>query len=625
MNDQTRIFGIGLNKTGTSSLKHALRALGIGPLPTMDEVARARIVEDVLHGRDYEGALAFAEHYRGFEDRPWNVGDMYRRLHERYPDSLFVLTVRDEESWWRSVERWVTVVKPWTQSRYQLHLGAEEVAREPMLAGYRRYNEAVERYFAERAPDRLLVLDVAAGEGWERLCPFLGVEVPELPFPHKNKQGYRELAAEERIQRRVRPRVRLCHACGARVPRRRHKRGRLRDDRGHRIERGAFGEARSRLRNAWIDRREAVLERWALRRRESPRRAAREIRRQRARHPGMAEGDLAVVCCYFDPHGSRARLRNHRRFSRHVREAGVSLLTVELAFDDQPHRIGEDAGEVLRLRSPSVLWQKERLLNLGIQEMLRRGHPKIAWLDADIRFLDPAWPWILAGALEANQLVQVFEEIRVQRGPDLSPARGVSAVRYYRDRGRMEGQRPQRHGGLRRGYPRGYSGFGWAARSELLKQVPLYEGAVLGGGDKLVYLATLRENPRWSSTVSDWFSSPTPECVKCGYRASSPAWRAHYEEWAARWSAAVDGSFGYAGTMITDSYHGDREGRAYGVRNDLLLRQSFDPASDVRVGEGGALEWASDKQELHEDVREYFRQRALEEEPDPDPEEPEPA
>lgn len=313
------------------------------------------------------------------------------------------------------------------------------------------------------------------------------------------------------------------------------------------------------------------------------------------------------------------RLSAYRAFSRHVQEAGLPLLTVELAFDDAPHRIGDDCGEVMRLRSRSLMWQKERLLNLGIQELLRRGYGKVAWLDADIRFLDPAWRWQIAGALERAQLVQVFESVRVEQGPGREPLPGVSGFKYFQDRGRLESQRPRRPSLWRRGYPRGYSGFGWAARSELLKQVPLYEGAVIGGGDKLIYLASLAQDPRFESTVKDWFSSTIPECPACGYRSRAPAWHEHYLEWAARWAAAVDGRIGYARTLIADSFHGDREGRRYGSRHEILLRQSFDPARDLSASPDGPLEWASEKEEMHEDVREYFRLRAQDESPDPEP------
>ena len=53
-------------------------------------------------------------------------------------------------------------------------------------AEYRHHEGAVRSYFAGR-PDDLLVLDVAAGQGWEPLCEFLGHEVPEAPFPWSNR------------------------------------------------------------------------------------------------------------------------------------------------------------------------------------------------------------------------------------------------------------------------------------------------------------------------------------------------------------------------------------------------------------------------------------------------------
>ena len=33
-------------------------------------------------------------------------------------------------------------------------------------------------------PENFLVLDIAKGDGWDKLCPFLGVDVPDLKFPH---------------------------------------------------------------------------------------------------------------------------------------------------------------------------------------------------------------------------------------------------------------------------------------------------------------------------------------------------------------------------------------------------------------------------------------------------------
>jgi len=45
------------------------------------------------------------------------------------------------------------------------------------------YDNAL-RYFADR-PDDLLVMDIPGGDGWDALCPFLGADVPDVPFPHR--------------------------------------------------------------------------------------------------------------------------------------------------------------------------------------------------------------------------------------------------------------------------------------------------------------------------------------------------------------------------------------------------------------------------------------------------------
>jgi hypothetical protein len=59
------------------------------------------------------------------------------------------------------------------------------------VARYEAHNDEVLAYFADR-PGDLLVLRVTEGEGWETLCPFLGLPEPQTPFPHANPAGLRE-------------------------------------------------------------------------------------------------------------------------------------------------------------------------------------------------------------------------------------------------------------------------------------------------------------------------------------------------------------------------------------------------------------------------------------------------
>ena len=194
--DPYKIFGVGLNKTGTTTLAEALEQLGLGPVARHSGAEAAHeTVREALAG-NYAPAIAYAEHYRAFEDRPWNVGRLYRELASAYPDARFVLTRRAPDRWWRSVERWLSVSKPGKLAEYCHHLevdpalareGVERV-RGPMLERYQGYNLEVEEFF--RGGDRLLVIDFEAGQGWPELCAFFEVPEPDAPLPQANRQHY---------------------------------------------------------------------------------------------------------------------------------------------------------------------------------------------------------------------------------------------------------------------------------------------------------------------------------------------------------------------------------------------------------------------------------------------------
>ena len=92
--------------------------------------------------------------------------------------------MRDPQSWQRSHERHFSAVGARRiPERYRIADYAEHRAQ--ILRNYQARNEEVLSYFANRPAD-LLVLDVVGGDGWDRLCPFLGLEPPARPFPHLN-------------------------------------------------------------------------------------------------------------------------------------------------------------------------------------------------------------------------------------------------------------------------------------------------------------------------------------------------------------------------------------------------------------------------------------------------------
>ena len=99
--------------------------------------------------------------------------------------------------------------------------------------------------------------------------------------------------------------------------------------------------------------------------------------------------DLAVVSCYFNPCHYKKRLENYKTFREGIIKTKVRFLTVELAFGDDNFELTEFP-EVMQLRTNknNIMWQKERLLNIGINKVINEGYEKVAWLDADIIFKD---------------------------------------------------------------------------------------------------------------------------------------------------------------------------------------------------------------------------------------------
>ncbi|MCA9174238.1 MAG: hypothetical protein KDB14_07095 [Planctomycetales bacterium] len=175
---QGKIFFIGFPKTGTTSVKKALRQLKLrvcGLVPAEPPLTREHLLER---------ASALVPQYDAFQNCPWAM--LYRELDERFPGSKFVLTYREDQRWIDSVAR---------------HFGGESTAMRTLVFGhgdplgneaiylsrYREHNDAVREYFRDR-PQDFLEFGLTQGEGWERLCPFIEAPIPAKPFPHANRR-----------------------------------------------------------------------------------------------------------------------------------------------------------------------------------------------------------------------------------------------------------------------------------------------------------------------------------------------------------------------------------------------------------------------------------------------------
>lgn len=225
--DGLKIIGAGFGRTGTRSLKEALEILGFGPCYHMVEV-----FEHPEHAPLWEAAargepVAWKELLRDYRATvDWPGCTFYKELMEVYPDAKVLLSVRDPEKWYESVSSTIYQVSQRSRTAFApllllllkfvrpgvgrgvpmvnqivwrdtFHGRFEEKAY--AISVFNQHNEEVKRHVP---PEKLLVYQVK--EGWEPLCAFLGVPVPDMPFPHLNdRQTFPGTSAMRQIRSRL--------------------------------------------------------------------------------------------------------------------------------------------------------------------------------------------------------------------------------------------------------------------------------------------------------------------------------------------------------------------------------------------------------------------------------------
>ena len=186
------VIGAGFPRTATWSQKVALEQLGFGPCYHMSEALdhpeHWPLWEAGVGGALVDFDLIF-RNYRSTTDTPGC--QFYKALADHYPDAKVLLSVRDPESWFASTQN--TILSGAVESRHGARGSLPMVEalgwgtdprlhdKDYMLERYHRHNAEVQRTIPA---ERLLVYRVA--DGWDPLCSFLGVPVPETPFPQVN-------------------------------------------------------------------------------------------------------------------------------------------------------------------------------------------------------------------------------------------------------------------------------------------------------------------------------------------------------------------------------------------------------------------------------------------------------
>jgi len=296
--------------------------------------------------------------------------------------------------------------------------------------------------------------------------------------------------------------------------------------------------------------------------------------------PKSLPGSFWGIAVFFNPTGYKNKLRNYRVFRKSNKIQGLKLLTVELAFGDAYFELaGDDADILIQLRTDAVLWQKERLLNIGLKN-LPKDCDKVAWLDADIIFKNNNWIAETSNLLERYIVVQPFSiPIRLPKGAKYNADADIIEMDSAGDINEF---------GIEKKMINVCSKdcLGWAARKHIFNRNGFYDKLIYGGG------CITTRNAFYGDKINfdERFGKKLSEDIK---------------QWSDNMRKKVRGSVYNARGVVFHLWHSSSEKKHYYARQ-VLKDYDFDPDKDIEIASNGCWIWTSDKTDLHKSVRDYF-------------------
>jgi hypothetical protein len=237
------------------------------------------------------------------------------------------------------------------------------------------------------------------------------------------------------------------------------------------------------------------------------------------------------------------------------------------------------------------MWQKERLLNIGINH-LPKDCDYVAWIDCDVIFGQPGWVSDAVHELDRAGVCHLYRSVYHLARDAASISREASTVRHdslgYAMALGLEGSIGSVTEGIPAVFKRGHA---LCARRELIAKHEVYDRNILGGGDRLLAHAV-------TGQAEELISQDR----------MTPAHADDYRRWTAQFCRDVK-AIGYIEGDIFHLWHGDLERRLYRERLRILSSCEYDPAADIALDAERCWRWKSPKPEMHRRIREYFEQR----------------
>ena len=312
---------------------------------------------------------------------------------------------------------------------------------------------------------------------------------------------------------------------------------------------------------------------------------------------------MIAITAFFAPPEQKIRKKNFRVFRQNL---GIPLIVVEWSQLGEFQIDKGDCDHLIQLAGGDNLWQKEALLNIGINKARELGNDKIVLLDADVVFLERCWHKYVSEALDKHTFVQCFSNCHYlppledysnksrKHLKKLLPTYKVPSVckvLSLSPRNPLFLSDTQKNGEIFPGTnTNGNAGLAYAINlTQYTKTV--YPFGIVGGGD-ISFLAAVFDR--------------IDELIL--YRKLSKFHAADLRGWAQKNVNELN-SIGFVNLNIFHLWHGDSATRNYINRWSILFDNNYDPLNDITVNPLGLLEFTEVGKRLAEPIEKYMISR----------------
>jgi hypothetical protein len=312
---------------------------------------------------------------------------------------------------------------------------------------------------------------------------------------------------------------------------------------------------------------------------------------QRQIHIEPVSAPLYVITSVFNPLRYQSRPKLFQGFEKHCEDSGAIPYTVELALRDRHHEVTSYTNpRHIQLRGRSELWYKENLHNVALR-FIPADAEYIAFVDADFVFTRADWATETIHMLQHHPAVQMFSVLSYE-------------THDHRVHNRLDGFAYRHVNGINGGRPGSYLhqgavGGAWAFRRSALEKLgtsisgaPFLDRCILGSGDwHMAYGLAMRDDQHPEERFG----------MLPAYTKAIRSWREQ--------AKALNGDIGYVEGHAIHFWHGPLAQRGYATRPQVLIRNEYNPETDLKYDENGVLQLTGHKPAFRDQIRQYFKSR----------------